>query len=62
MTFLRKLWHLGLSFHGLSKWEKDRLAAILSGGIVELVGENVDWLLPLLWFYLMLRKNIISLR
>lgn len=25
-------------------------------------GGNVDWPLPLLWFYLMLRKNIISLR
>ena len=39
MTFPRKLWHLRLSFHGLSKWEKDRLAAMLSVGIVELVGK-----------------------
>ena len=37
MTFPRKLGHLGLSFRGLSKWEKDRRAAILSGGIPELV-------------------------
>ena len=46
MTFLRKLWHLGLSFHGLSKWEKDRLAAVLSGGIVGLVGEMWIGLYP----------------
>ena len=62
MTFPSKVWHLGLSFHGLSKWEKDRLAAMLSGGDGGACGGNVDWPLPLFWFYLMLRKNIISLR
>lgn len=43
-------------------WEKGCQAAILSGGVLELVGKKMDWPTPLFWSYQMLGKIIISLR